>query len=363
MVNVRPPTGAVLPGSYRALTTTGDGERPYVRLQVLDSADLPDHAVTVRVEASSLNYKDALAAAGRPGVMRCYPGTPGIDAAGTVLASEDPRWRAGDAVIVTSFDLGMGTPGGLSELIRVPAEWPVLMPHGWDAATAMGFGTAGLTAALALARLEDAGLTPDDGPVAVTGAAGGVGSCAVALCAAAGFEVVAVSGRSETEAERLRALGAAAVWSRERLAEGAERPLRSADLAGAVDAVGGAPLGQLLARVRRGGAVAAAGTVAGAALATTVYPFVLRGVALLGIDSAEAALPQRTRAWQRLAAAGIEARLHASLVDVDLDGVEPWLATLLEGRVAGRVRVVIAPGTVRDGRRVASWRGRAPSRC
>ncbi len=194
------------PSSYRALISAGDGERPYVRPQVLDSADLPDHAVTVRVEASSLNYKDALAAAGRPGVMRRYPGTPGIDAAGTVLASDDARWRVGEAVIVTSFDLGMGTPGGLSELIRVPATWPVAMPQGWDAATAMGFGTAGLTAALALGRLEDAGLAPGDGPVAVTGAAGGVGSCAVALLAAAGFEVIAVSGRSETEAERLHTL-------------------------------------------------------------------------------------------------------------------------------------------------------------
>lgn len=328
-----------------------------MRPQLLDSADLPVHAVTVRVEASSLNYKDALAAAGRPGVMPRYPGTPGIDAAGTVLASDDARWRVGDPVIVTSFGLGTVTPGGFSELIRVPAAWPVAMPQGWDAATAMGFGTAGLTAALALARLEAVGLAPDDGPVAVTGAAGGVGSCAVALLAAAGFEVIAVSGRSESESERLRALGAGAVWSRERLADGAERSLRSADLAGAVDAVGGAPLAQLLARVRRGGAVAAAGTVAGTALATTVYPFVLRGVSLLGIDSAEAELPLRTLAWQRLAAAEIEVRLRASLVDVDLDGVEPHLAALLEGRVAGRVRVSIAPGAVRDGQRVASPRG------
>ena len=325
--------------TYRALVSRGDGVRPFVRVERLLERDLPEHPVTVRVEASSLNYKDALAAAGRPGVMRRYPGTPGIDAAGVVTASSDPRWSEGDAVIVTSFDLGMGTPGGLAERIRVPAEWPVALPPGWDAVTAMGFGTAGLTAALALERLETAGLTPDAGPVAVTGAAGGVGSCAVALLAASGYRVIAVTGRGATEGERLRALGASEVWSREQLAEGTERPLRSADLAGAIDAVGGAPLAQVLTRVMRGGAVATAGTVAGAELATTVYPFALRGVALLGVDSGEAPHDARTSAWRRLASAGIADALRESWHDVALAEVEPWMAALLEGRVAGRVRV------------------------
>ncbi len=325
--------------TYAALVSSGDGARPFVRLERLTTDRLPDHALTVRVEASSLNYKDALAAAGRPGVMRRYPGTPGIDAAGVVLASSDARWRPGDAVIVTSFDLGMGTPGGLAERIRVPAEWPVAMPVGWDAQTAMGFGTAGLTAALALARLEAVGVTPTAGPVAVTGAAGGVGSCAVALLAASGYRVIAVSGRGTSEGERLRALGASEVWSREQLAEGTERPLRRADLAAAIDAVGGAPLAQVLTRVMRGGAVATAGTVAGAELATTVFPFALRGVALLGVDSGEAGHDARTAAWERLASAGIADALGDSWHDVALAEVEPWLAALLEGRVAGRVRV------------------------
>ena len=329
--------------AYTALVSIGDGARPFVRLERLATRDLPDHALTVRVEASSLNYKDALAAAGRPGVMRRYPGTPGIDAAGVVLASSDPRWRPGDAVIVTSFDLGMGTPGGLAQRIRVPAEWPVAMPAGWDAATAMGFGTAGLTAALALARLEAVGVTPAAGPLAVTGAAGGVGSCAVALLAASGYRVIAVTGRGAAEGERLRALGASEVWSREHLAEGTDRPLRSADLAGAIDAVGGTPLAQLLTRVKRGGAVATAGTVAGAELATTVFPFALRGVALLGVDSGEASHDDRALAWQRLASADIVGALRGSWHDVELAEVEPWLAALLDGSVSGRVRVRV-PG-------------------
>lgn len=325
--------------TYEALVTRGDGVRPFVRVETLALRDLPEHPVTVRVEASSLNYKDALAAAGRPGVMRRYPGTPGIDAAGVVVASRDERWRVGDAVIVTSYDLGMGTPGGLAERIRVPAEWPVALPSPWSAATAMGFGTAGLTAALALERLASVGVTPNAGAIAVTGAAGGVGSCAVALLAACGYRVVAVSGRADAESERLHALGASEVWTREQLADGTDRPLRSADLAGAIDAVGGAPLAQLLSRVARGGAVATAGTVAGATLATTVFPFALRGVALLGVDSAEAPYDVRVRAWARLADSGAADVLRASWREVALAEAEPWLAALLEGAVAGRVVV------------------------
>jgi acrylyl-CoA reductase (NADPH) len=330
-----------VPDSYRGFVTRGDGVRPYGEVQRLRTADLPDHPVTVRVAATSLNYKDALSAAGRPGVTKRYPFTPGIDAAGRVLASSDPRWRPGDAVIVTSYDLGMGTPGGLGELIRVPAEWPVVMPAGWDAHAAMAFGTAGLTAALALRLLERWGIRPGDGPLVVTGASGGVGSIAVALLSAIGFDVVAVSGRAEAE-PRLRALGASEVWPRESLDEGADRPLMRADLAGAVDAVGGTPLAQLLKRVRPGGAVAAAGNVAGGDLVTTVYPFILRGVALLGVDSGTCPHRERRAAWQRLSDAGIEARIASSVRDVRLEEVEPELAGLLAGGIDGRVRVIHA---------------------
>lgn len=334
-------TGRPEPG-FRALETTGDGRRPFVRVVRRSLASLPPHAVTLAVEASSLNYKDALAAAGHPGVIRRYPATPGIDAAGRVVASDDPAWPIGSAAIVTSYDLGMGTPGGLAERVRVPGAWLVPLPTGWDADTAMGFGTAGLSAALALARLEAVGVKPAAGPVAVTGAAGGVGSCAVALLAASGYEVIAVSGRAGSERERLEALGARAVWTREQLAEGTERPLRSADLAAAIDAVGGAPLAQLLTRLRPGGAVATAGTVAGAALTTTVYPFALRGVALLGVDSAQADGAAREAAWRRLAEADIAVRLRPSWRIVELDEAEPWLAALLEGAVPGRVVVRVA---------------------
>jgi acrylyl-CoA reductase (NADPH) len=324
---------------YRAFVARGDGRRPFGSVETLSFADLPRHPVAVRVEASSLNYKDALSAAGRPGVTRTYPFVPGIDAAGVVVASEDPRWRAGDRVIVTSYDLGMNTPGGFGEYVRVPGEWPVAMPPSWDARTAMGYGTAGLTAALAVAALEGAGVVPSGGPVAVTGASGGVGTLSVALLAAAGYEVVAVTGRAAAE-ERLLALGAREVWGREALEVGADRPLLRPDLAGAVDAVGGAPLAQLLKRVAAGGAVAAAGNVAGGELVTTVYPFILRGVSLLGIDSATCPRPLREAAWARLARSGLDEALDRSLRDVDLEALEAPLAALLEGGVDGRVRLV-----------------------
>jgi acrylyl-CoA reductase (NADPH) len=335
-------THAAVPERYRAFVARGDGQRPFGSVETLSRDDLPDHAVTVRVEASSLNYKDALSAAGRPGVTRHYPFTPGIDAAGTVLASGDARWAQGDRVIVTSYDLGMDTPGGFGELVRVPADWPLSMPASWDAATAMAYGTAGLTAALALARLERLDVRPGAGPVAVTGASGGVGTIAVALLAAAGHEVVAVTGRVAAS-DRLRGLGASEIWEREALSGGADRVLLRPDLAAAVDTVGGEPLAHLLKRVRPGGAVAAVGNVAGGELVTTVYPFILRGVALLGIDSARCERSEREAAWSRLARSGLDDALAASLHDVDLDGLEPMLAQLLEGGVDGRVLLLHAP--------------------
>jgi acrylyl-CoA reductase (NADPH) len=244
---------------------------------------------------------------------------------------------------VTSYHLGMNTPGGFGELIRVPAAWPVPTPAGWDAASAMTYGTAGLTAAIALARLERVGVRPGSGPVAVTGASGGVGTIAVALLAAAGHEVVAVTGRAGA-AERLRALGASELWDREALRGGEDRALLRPDLAGAIDCVGGAPLAHLLKRVREGGASAAVGNVAGADLVTTVYPFILRGVTLLGIDSASCPRPERDAAWRRLSEAGLERALAPSVRDVDLAGLEPELARLLEGGGGGRVRLLHAQG-------------------
>lgn len=329
-------TPPVVPERFRAFVSRGDGERPWGAVQWLASDDLPDGDVTVQVEASSLNYKDALSAAGRPGVTRSYPFTPGIDAAGTVLASRDDRWRVGDAVIVTSYDLGMNTPGGFGELVRVPGDWPVAMPRDLDAASAMAFGTAGLSAALALEALERRGL--GEGPVVVTGASGGVGTIAVALLAAAGFEVIAVTGRAEA-GPRLLALGASHVWGREALDDDGARPLLRAEFAAAIDTVGGAPLAALLSRLRRGGAVAAVGNVAGGELRTTVYPFILRGVALLGIDSATAERHEREAAWSRLAGSRLERALAPSIADVALDEIEPALARLLTGGVDGRLRL------------------------
>jgi acrylyl-CoA reductase (NADPH) len=330
------------PDRYRAFVARGDGRRPFGSVETLALSDLPQHPVTVRVEASSLNYKDALSAAGRPGVTRQYPFVPGIDAAGEVVESSDEGWREGDRVIVTSYDLGMNTPGGFGEFIRVPAAWPVAMPPSWDAATAMAYGTAGLTAALAAAALERAGARPGRGPVAVTGASGGVGTIAVALLAASGHEVIAVTGRPAA-AERLRALGARETWGREQLEAGGSKTLLRPDLMAAVDVVGGDPLAQLLKRVQPGGAVAAVGNVAGGELVTTVYPFILRGISLLGIDSATCPRAEREAAWARLAASHLDQALHGSLRDVDLDGLEPHLAALLDGGIDGRARLLHAP--------------------
>ncbi|CAN5734164.1 oxidoreductase [soil metagenome] len=324
---------------YRAYVTRGDGVRPWGRVEERHFGDLPDAGVTVRVEASSLNYKDALSAAGRPGVTRAYPFTPGIDAAGRVIASDDDRWRPGDPVIVTSYDLGMNTLGGFGEVVRVPAEWPVAMPAGWDAAAAMAYGTAGLTAALAVRALRHHGVDVSAGPIAVTGASGGVGTISVALLAAAGYDVIAVTGRAEA-AERLRTVGAREVWGRDALEAGTERPLLRPDLAGAVDVVGGGPLAHLLKRIMPAGAIAAVGNVAGGDVPTTVYPFILRGVALLGIDSAGCARSEREAAWAQLAACGLDEALAPAVHDLTLDELEGALERLLDGDVDGRYRLL-----------------------
>lgn len=322
---------------FRAFRVEKTGETFSGRVQTVARDTLPPGELTVRVAYSSLNYKDALSATGNPGVTKAYPHTPGIDAAGTVLESSDSRFAVGDEVIVTSYDLGMNTPGGFGELIRVPAAWALALPAGLSLREAMALGTAGLTAGLCLEALLAHGLESDQGPVVVTGASGGVGSVAVALLAKAGFEVVASTG-TEAAYGWLRELGAAEIIPRAELSEASERPLLKARFAGAVDTVGGEPLSNLVKSLRYRGAVAACGLVAGPQLSLTVFPFILRGVSLLGIDSAECPMALRRRVWERLAG---DWKVDLSVVtqEVALEDLGGAIEEILAGRTQGRVLV------------------------
>ncbi len=330
-----------VPATFRALRVELEGERAHRSVARVATDILPDHPVTVRVAYSALNYKDALSASGDRGVTRTYPHTPGIDAAGTVLASRDPRFAPGDRVLCTGFDLGMGTPGGFGELIRVPGDWLVPLPDGLDERDAMVLGTAGLTAAIGLELLQRVGATPERGPFVVTGASGGVGTLAVALLAKAGYRVVASTGTQRAHA-MLEHLGAEEVLERDALAAPTARPMLKGLYGGGIDTVGGNTLAGLLKRTAIGGAVAACGMVGGADLNVSVFPFILRGVALLGIDSQHYAMEQRLAMWGRLAGAWrLEGLVDVPglVTEVTLDGLEAAIEDILVGATVGRVVV------------------------
>lgn len=304
-------------------------------------ADLPEGEVLVRVAYSSLNYKDALSATGHPGVTRRFPHVPGIDAAGTVVESRSADWRAGDEVIVTSYDLGQNTWGGYAEYIRVSAAWPVRLPPGMTLRQSMALGTAGLTAGLCLLGLAEHGVSTDRGEVVVSGASGGVGSLAVALLAKAGFPVVASTGKPEAH-DLLRQLGAARVVGREDLDDASQKPLLPTRWAGAVDTVGGRTLATILRATDRGGCVTACGLVGGAELPLTVYPFILRGVQLVGIDSGECPHERRERVWQLFAGDWKLDGLERLATEISLAELGPAIERILAGRSLGRVVVNIA---------------------
>ena len=325
----------------RALLLTQHEDRS-VRADLRDDltlSDLPDGNVLVRVEASSLNYKDGLAVAGRPGVVRRYPMVPGIDLAGTVLESQDGRYTAGDPVLLTGWGVGEGHWGGYASHARVQADWLTRRPPGMDARKAMAIGTAGFTAMLALMALERHGLTPGQGEVMVTGAAGGVGSVAVALLAQAGYTVVASTGRAE-EAGYLRALGASEIVDRTLLSE-LKRPLEKERFAAGIDSVGGGTLFGLLSCLKRGAAAAACGLAGGSDLNTTVLPFILRGVALLGIDSVMCPPALRERAWERLNSELPAVLLDSGVQEVPLSEVIDLAPRILAGQVRGRTVIVL----------------------
>ncbi len=333
-----------IPESYRALIaeegTGGAGGTFRRRIAERRTADLPPGEVLVAVSWSSLNYKDALSAAGHRGITRAYPHQPGIDAAGVVAESAAPEFRAGDPVLVTGYDLGMNTPGGLGELIRVPAGWVVPIPAGLDARTAMRLGTAGFTVALAFARLRRHGMRPGIGEVLVTGASGGVGSLAVALLSAQGCCVVAATGKTD-RAEWLRGLGAERVIGREEVLAGGAKPLLPRRWSAVLDTVGGDFLSAAVRSTDLEGAVAVCGNAASADLPLSVYPFILRGVSLLGIDSANTPADERRELWRRLAEEWRVPHLDAICRDVSLDALEPEIEAMLAGRSRGRVVVQV----------------------
>ena len=299
-----------------------------------DVEDLPEGDVLIDVQYSSLNYKDALSATGNPGVTRVFPHTPGIDAAGSVLASTDTRFAEGDAVVVIGFDLGMGTSGGFAERIRVPANWVVKLPEGLTARESMLIGTAGFTAAECVQKLEQAGMTPDSGPILVTGATGGVGSVAVKLLATLGYEVAAVTGKPEQH-DWLRNLGASELLTREAAAEGAEKPLLAERWGGVVDTVGGDILFNGVKSLRYGCSLAACGLVAAPQFGASVLPFILRHVNLLGIDSVQLPLPQKTQIWSRLAT---DWKLDLSELEetLSLHDLSAAIDRILAGQMVGR---------------------------
>ena len=299
---------------------------------------LPDGDVTVAVEYSTLNYKDGLCIGPGGGLVRNYPHVPGIDFAGTVEASDDARYKPGDKVVLTGWRVGEAHWGGYAQKARVKADWLVPLPQGLDTRAAMAVGTAGLTAMLAVMALEDHGLKPGNGPVLVTGAAGGVGSVATALLANLGHEVAGVTGRPET-ADYLTSLGASRIVAREEISETVKRPLEAETWAGCVDAVGGAMLARLLGQMQYGASVAAVGLAGGAALPATVIPFLLRGVNLLGIDSVMQPYDNRLRAWARIARDLPMAKLEAMVQPATLADLPDLGRDILKGQVKGRIVV------------------------
>lgn len=299
---------------------------------------LPAGDVTVAVEYSSLNYKDGLCLGSGGGLVRSYPHVPGIDLAGTVAVSDNPRHAPGDKVILTGWRVGETRWGGYAQRARVHSDWILPLPPGLSTRQSMAVGTAGLTAMLAVMALENHGLTPDAGPVLVTGASGGVGSVAVALLAALGFDVAAVTGRPEAEAY-LRSLGAARIIPRSALEETVKRPLEAEFWAGCIDAVGGAMLARILGQMQYGASVAAVGLAGGADLPASVIPFLLRGVNLLGIDSVMQPRTQRLRAWERIARDLPRAQLEAMTRTATLAELPQLGVAILQGQVQGRVVV------------------------
>jgi acrylyl-CoA reductase (NADPH) len=327
-----------LPQTFKAMVVSESAEKTFLR-EVRERAlgDLPAGELIIDVKYSSLNYKDALSATGNKGVTRKYPHTPGIDAAGVVADSTTKLFSVGDQVTVTGFDLGMNTSGGFAQYISVPALWATKLPQGLSLKDSMSHGTAGLTAALCIIRLMASGLTKESGEVLVTGASGGVGSVAIAILAKLGFHVIAATGKA-SEHDFLNGLGAKAIISREEANDTSGRPLQKPRWAGVVDTVGGNILATALKTTKYGGLVAACGNAMSAELNVNVFPFILRGVSLLGVDSVEIPMRARQMAWNKLAGEwSIDVGNLAT--EVSLEELNPKIDEILKGGIRGRVLI------------------------
>lgn len=324
--------------TFKALRLHKTDAAPEVRFEDLTDDDLMAGDVTVAVEASTINYKDGLAITGRAPIVRAWPLIPGIDLAGTVESSENPKFKAGDRVVLNGYGVGEGHHGGYAQRARVKGDWLVRLPDGLTTRQAMAVGTAGYTAMLCVLALEKQGLTPADGDVLVTGAAGGVGSVAIALLSKLGWRVIASSGRIDTEGDYLKGLGAAELIDRKELSEPG-RPLGKERWAAAVDSVGSHTLVNAIAQTRYGGAVAACGLAQGLDLPGSVAPFILRGVTLAGVDSVMAPMALRERAWARLAQDLDLAKLDAMTSEAGLQDLPKLAQAILAGQVRGRVVV------------------------
>jgi acrylyl-CoA reductase (NADPH) len=326
---------------FKAYRIFEEGGRSVARLVQMTRDELDPGEVLIRTAFSSVNFKDALAATGKGRIVRRFPCVGGIDGCGRVEESSDPRFRKGDAVIATSYDIGVAHDGGYAEFMRVPAGWVVRLPTGMTLFESMALGTAGYTAGLAVVRMEHEGLTPQGGKVIVTGATGGVGSVAIDILAGAGYQVIAFTGK-EGETDYLKRLGAQEVMPRSALDLAKIKPLDKATWAGAVDNLGGDVLAWLASTMQVGGTLAAVGLAASHTLNTTVMPFILRGVSLLGVDSVNTPMPLRQKVWERLATSLKPRHLHDMVTTVSLDDLPPVFDRLMQGQAKGRTVVKLA---------------------
>jgi len=323
---------------YRALITSEENKSFINSIEKKDTADLPDNDTLIKVKYSSLNYKDALSASGNKGVTRNYPHTPGIDASGIIEETSGNKFKPGDEVIVTGYDMGMNTYGGFGEYIKVPQEWIVKKPENITLSESMAFGTAGLTAGLCLRKLLAHGLKPDDGDVFVSGVTGGVGIISLMLFKKLGFSVSAITGKLDHE-EFLKSLGANQVIDRTTLDLDLISPLQKPIYSGGIDAVGGKILSNLICSTSQRAAIACCGMVGGLSLDTSIFPFILRGLSLFGIDSAESLIDVKEEIWNNFSSNWKLENIDENIKDISLDELPSEIDKILKGEQVGRVRI------------------------